>query len=198
MKYIIFGLGNPGEEYEGSRHNVGKMSVENLRKVFEFPEWKENVKNKTSVSSDKVGKHELVMLKPEVFMNNNGKLLSSYIKSKKDAERLVVIYDELDLPLGKMKMSFGRSSGGHRGLESVIKTIKTKDFLRIRVGISPATAKGLAKKPAGEDAVIKFILGKFKPVELDILKNENKKIAEGIKTFLECGREKAMSEFNQS
>ncbi|MDO8676498.1 MAG: aminoacyl-tRNA hydrolase [Candidatus Azambacteria bacterium] len=196
MKYIIIGLGNPNAEYDGCRHNVGKMTVESVRRAYDLSEFKENKKVKVLESKGKVGKHEVVLLSPEIFMNNNGKVLLPYIKSKKDAERLVVIYDDLDLPMGKMKMSFGRSSGGHKGLESVMRTIKTKDFLRVRVGISPATAKGLAKKPSGEEAVIKFILGKFKPAELDILKKEFKKVSEGIKTFIESGREMAMSTFN--
>jgi len=196
MKYFILGLGNPGEEYDGSRHNVGKMSVETLRKILDFADWQENKKNKVSVSIGKLGKHELILIRPEVFMNHNGKILSSYVKSKKDAERLIVIYDELDLPMGKMKLSFGRSSGGHKGVESVIKTIKTKDFLRIRIGISPSTTKGVAKKPSGEEAVIKFILGKFKPAEVDILKQEFKKIVDTVQTFLEEGKEMTMSKFN--
>lgn len=196
MKYVIMGLGNPSGEYDGSRHNVGKMTLEAVRKPFDFPEWKENTKNKIAISSDKIGKHEVMLIRPEVYMNHNGKVLVPYIKSKKDAERLIIIYDELDLPLGKMKMSFGRSSGGHRGLESVIKTIKTKDFLRIRVGISPATSKGVAKKPAGEEAVIKFILGKFKPAEMDILKKVFKKISEAIEVIIKEGKEEAMSQFN--
>ena len=83
-------------------------------------------------------------------MNNSGKSLFPLIKSKKTAEQLVVVYDDLDLPLGTLKVSFNRGSGGHRGLDSIIKALKTREFTRIRIGTSSATPSGKIKKPIGE------------------------------------------------
>lgn len=129
-------------------------------------------------------------------MNNSGRAIAKFIKTKKAAENLVVIYDDIDLPLGTMKISYNKSSGGHRGLESIIKALKTKEFTRIRIGISPATPKGKIKKPKGENKVLDFILGKFKPTELEILKKIFKRSSEALKTLILEGRERAMNEFN--
>ena len=129
-------------------------------------------------------------------MNRSGASLPYFVKSKKDLNQMVVIYDDLDLPIGKMKISYKKSSGGHRGLESIIKAFKSEEFIRIRVGISPSTPSGKLKKPSGEQAVEKQILGKFKDSEIAALKKLSKKINEAIAMILEEGREKAMSLFN--
>ena len=95
-----------------------------------------------------------------------------------------------------MKISFNRSSGGHNGLGSIIKALKSEEFLRIRVGISPATPKGAVKKPKGEKAVINFILGEFKKSELETIKKLSKKVSEAIETIFAEGKDKAMSLYN--
>ncbi len=172
--YIVVGLGNPGEEYAKTRHNTGRLA---------------SVLVKEKVEKVKV-------LEPDTYMNHSGKFVAKFVKSKKAAEKLVVIYDDLDLPLGKIKISFNRSSGGHRGLESIIKALKTESFIRIRVGISGATPGGKLKKPKGEAAVDKFILGEFKPAELQVLKKVFKKVVEAVECIRDCGREIAMGEFN--
>ena len=111
--YTIIGLGNPGVEYEKTRHNTGKMAVDALES--------KNVKAK--------------YIHQDTFMNKSGSAVAKVVKSKKAAEKLIVIYDDLDLPLGTMKISFNRGSGGHKGLESVVRAVKTKEFIRIRIGI---------------------------------------------------------------
>lgn len=196
MKYFLVGLGNVGEEYENTRHNVGRELVDYFVSQNDFSEWKENKLLKSSVAKAKVGKNEIVAITPTKFMNLSGKSVVNYVKNDKDASRLIVIYDDMDLPLGRMKISFGRSSGGHRGVESIIKTLKTKDFVRIRIGISPETASGKVKKPKDEEAVIKFILGKLKDSDQEILKKLRKKVNEAVLMIIEEGREKAMGEFN--
>ena len=108
-----------------------------------------------------------------------------------------MVHDDLDLPLGTIKISYNKGVGGHRGLDSVAKAVKTLEFVRVRIGISPSTAKGRAKKPEGEDAVIDFILGKFKPKELEIIKKTLKKVSEAIQTLITDGRDRAMNMFNQ-
>ena len=129
-------------------------------------------------------------------MNNSGKAVAPLIKSKKDLENLVVVYDDIDLPLGKIKISFNRSAGGHNGLASIIKSVKSEEFLRIRIGISPATPKGVVKKPKGEKAVLNFLLGQFKKPELETLKKLSKKVAEAVEMIYASGKDKAMSLFN--
>ncbi len=195
MANIIVGLGNPGEEYKETRHNTGRMLVEWLGKSLDA-EWKLDKKLNATVSKVKIGKTPVTLVLPETFMNNSGKAVKPLVTSVKGAEKLVVIYDDLDLPFGTNKISFNKSSGGHRGLESIIKAIKTEKFARVRVGISPTTPGGKIKKPKGEEAVTKVIMGKFKDDEVKELKKLSKKLNESLETFVREGLEKAMTGFN--
>lgn len=170
--FVVVGLGNPGEKYEHTRHNAGRMAVKALKEV--------NAK----------------LITPDTFMNKSGDAVKPLVKNAKQAEQLVVIHDDLDLPFGSFKISFNKSSGGHRGVESIIKAIKTQAFVRIRIGISTTTPSGKLKKPKGEDAVEKHILGKFKPAELAELKKLYKKINGAIVCLITEGREMAMSTYN--
>lgn len=172
--WVIAGLGNPGDEYEGTRHNAGRETVEVLAK---------KLPPKTTV------------ILPDVYMNNSGGPLRKLIASKKAAEKLVVVHDDLDLPLGSVKISFGSGSGGHRGVESVIKAIKTKDFVRVRMGISPSTPSGKTKKPDAKK-IVDFVLGKFRPSELEKLKKARKKVGEALDLLITKGRAAAMNEIN--
>ncbi|HBA45502.1 hypothetical protein A2W67_01825 [Candidatus Nomurabacteria bacterium RIFCSPLOWO2_02_40_28] len=175
MKLVV-GLGNPGGEYENTRHNTGRIMLGLVEK--------------------KLGETKIKFLVPDNFMNNSGKAVAPLVKSKKDLENLIVIYDDIDLSLGKMKISFNKSSGGHNGLQSVIKSLKTQEFVRIRIGISPATPKGAVKKPKGGKAVINFILGEFKKSELETLKKLSKKVSEAVEMIFTEGKDKAMSIYN--
>ncbi len=175
MKLVV-GLGNPGEEYENTRHNAGRILVNLIEKKWEGSKVK--------------------FITPDTFMNNSGKAVAPLVKAKKDLKDLVVIYDDIDLPLGKIKISFNRSSGGHNGLGSIIKSLKSEEFLRIRVGIAPATPSGKIRKPSGEKDVLKFLLGEFKKPELETIKKLSKKIAEAVETIFTEGKDKAMSLYN--
>ena len=135
--FIIAGLGNPDQEYKGTRHNTGRMMLDAFRVKHNLPEWESDKKSNSLVSKGEV-------------------------KTQKAVEKLVVIYDDLDLPIGSIRISFNKSSGGHRGLDSIIAALKTESFLRVRIGISPVTAGGKLKKPKGDDGVSKHILGVFK------------------------------------
>jgi len=199
---LIVGLGNPGEEYKNSRHNTGRIVLENIAKSNNFSEWKNNMKLKSLYSKgeingpDCVGREKFDFLLPETFMNNSGLAVCQVINDKKKLKNLVVIYDDMDLSLGSYKISFNRSSGGHNGLESVIKKVKSKEFVRIRIGISPSTPSGKLRKPKGEDAVLKFLLGKYKEDELKELKKVSKKVGEIIEMIAREGKDKAMSIYN--
>ncbi len=194
MSYIIVGLGNPGSEYENTRHNTGRII---LMSIFDT-EFSFDKKSNSLISETKIGKDKIKLIAPETFMNNSGKAIAYYIKNIKSAEKLIVIYDDFNLPIGKIKISFNRSSGGHNGVESIIKSIKTEAFIRIRIGLAPENAKGLAKVPHGDDKIEKFILGKLKDEENKILKKISKKVLEAIETIVKEGREKAMSIYNAS
>jgi PTH1 family peptidyl-tRNA hydrolase len=198
MPYIIAGLGNPGEEYENTRHNAGRIMLESFRAAHDFPEWKEDKKMKALLAKEKIEKETVLLIEPNNFMNNSGKSVAPFVVSKKQAGKTIVIYDDIDLPMGTVKIAFNRSSGGHNGLESVIKNLKTREFIRVRVGVSKMTAKGAAKKPKGEEAVLKFLLGEFKKDERDELKKIAKKVSAALEMIILEGHEKAMGEFNRA
>jgi len=182
--HLIVGLGNPGEEYTGTRHNTGRIIVETLEKKW---------------SDGKIGAEKVEFLTPDTFMNNSGKAVGPKIKSASQAKKLIVIHDDLDLPIGTLKISYNRGAGGHRGVDSIIKAIKTQEFVRFRVGISPSTTSGKLKKPSGEEAVNKFIIGKFKPSELLVVKKMAKTAAEAVETIVsdsKSGLARAMTIFN--
>ena len=194
--FIIVGLGNPGKEYENTRHNSGREILKLIAKKADFSEWKEEGKLKALVSLGKFGKNKVQFVLPNNMMNNSGGSIAPLIKSKKDLSQLVVIYDDMDLPMGKIKISHNRSSGGHRGLESIIKKLKSEEFTRIRVGISATTPKGLIKKPKGEKTMIQYLMAPFKEKEMAELKKTAKTINEALNTFMIFGLQRVMTEFN--
>lgn len=204
IMYVICGLGNPGEEYTASRHNIGREIVEALASAQDIEIVLESKKN-ALVGEGKIGKEKIMVVLPETFMNRSGNAVGKVVKSKKAAEMLVVVHDDLDLPLGKLRIVFGRGSGGHKGVESVKRAIKTNEFVRVRVGIAkslPArraqagTPKGKVKKPIGEASVQKFVLGKWSTAEEKEIKKIKKQAVEALEVLVKEGRARAMNEFN--
>jgi len=200
MTYIIAGLGNPGAEYENTRHNTGRIVLDVIRRELEGGELVFDKKLNALTSEIQVGSgaraEKALLVAPETFMNNSGKAVGQLVKVKanaklklKTADDLLVIYDDFQLPLGRMKISYNKSSGGHNGLESVIKAVKTEAFPRLRVGTAAANSKGEAKVPHGDDKIEKFILGKFKDNELKVVKKLGKKAAEVVAVWVKEGRE---------
>jgi PTH1 family peptidyl-tRNA hydrolase len=167
MKWVLVGLGNPGTEYEHTRHNVGREFLMDI--AGDLPE-------------------KATVITPDTFMNHSGKAVKPYVKSVKAAEKLAVLHDDLDLPLGTVKISFGRGSAGHKGVESIEKAIKTKNYVRFRIGISAEKKGGAVKKPD--------VLGKFKPSEAAELKKAKKSIKDGLKLLMTEGLSRAMTEIN--
>lgn len=209
MSYIIVGLGNPGSEYENTRHNAGRMILEAFAKANDFSEFAFDKKLKALISEGKVGSSKVLLVEPETFMNKSGDALKQIkdlpagkaglrfkIQGKgkdkiNEVTNLAVIHDDLDIPFGEFKISWNKSSGGHRGVESIIKAVKTQAFTRIRMGI--AASASAVKKSQDEALVNKVILGKFKPDELVELKKLAKSISTALTVLATEGRETAMS-----
>jgi len=138
---IIIGLGNPGEKYNNTPHNVGFEAVEQFAKENNFPEFKLSEKFKALISE----KNNILLVKPQTFMNESGKSVKK-IRRGRTSAKLIVIHDDIDLPLGKIKISKNRGSAGHKGVESIIKELGTKDFIRIRIGVSRKNKPDVLKK----------------------------------------------------
>lgn len=191
MVLVIAGLGNPGREYEKTRHNAGRNAVGLLAKQEGAGEFVFNKTANALVAKGAVASESVTLVLPETMMNLSGKAVSAFVKSPKAAKNLLVVHDDLDLPLGTIKMVFGRGSGGHKGVESIMRAIKTQDFARLRIGISGVGKKHQAKKVSGEEKVIKHVIGTWKPVEEATVKKVMKKAAEAVRLFASEGIESA-------
>ncbi len=197
MNTLVVGLGNPTEEYEMTRHNVGRSAVMAFAlSCDEAVSWKLDKKLRALRAKVHIGKSAVDCLLPETFMNNSGGSVKPLITSIKKAESLVVVYDDLDIPFGVVKIAFNKGAGGHNGLASIIKAVKTKEFVRVRVGVAPTTPSGKLKKPKGEEAVVAFILGQFSKKEKELLPEVYKKIILALEAIVRDGKDKAMTALN--
>lgn len=197
MRWILVGLGNPGDEYEKTRHNVGRVVVDALRHHLGFPDWEQSSGAHALYTHGKRGRDTIELLLPETFMNRSGKAVQyACTKHKVPPEHVIIVHDDIDMPLGSLKVLYGRGSGGHRGVESIARALKTKDFTRLKVGVLATTPAGKPKKPKGEQKVHDFIMGTFSKKELPAFKNVTRRAVEALTLIIEEGRAQAMNEVN--
>lgn len=185
---IIIGLGNPGEKYKNTRHNVGFNAVDVFAEINNFPEFKLQKKANTLVSEHILGNEAVILVKPQTFMNESGKAVKE-ITSNTEAKLsdIVVVHDDIDLPVGKIKIVKDRGSAGHKGVESIIQNIGNDGLVRIRIGIG-AENKVEAKK---------IVLKNFSKDEQELVDQAIKKTSEALDVFINEGLEKTMNEFNK-
>lgn len=189
MKLIV-GLGNPGRIYAHNRHNVGFMCLNHFAKSQGIPFDKKQGKARTGTGE--VAGSKLVVAKPQTYMNLSGQSVSRLVrKFNINLNNLLVIHDDLDLPLGKIRICQGSGSGGHKGIESIISCLDSQDFLRIRVGIGrPATSE------ISEADIMTYVLGDFNPDEKQIINQAIPKVSEAILYLLTEGLAVAMNKYN--
>jgi len=176
MMKLIVGLGNPGEKYKKTRHNLGFLMVDYLAAGNK---WEKSKKADCLYLKKQIGLEEVKLIKPLTFMNNSGKTVN-YIQKKHclKPKDILVIHDDIDLPLGEIKIQKGRGSAGHKGVQSVINQLGAKDFIRMRIGI----------KPISQETIInteKFVLQKFTESEEKIILKTIEKAAELVPASLE-------------
>ena len=198
---LIIGLGNPGIKYENTRHNIGFAIIDNLQSTINnFSDWKQEKKLLAKISNGKIDKEKIILTKPQTFMNNSGVSVKKIIrnwktslqkvaKSNREIKNLIVIHDDVDLPLGKIKIVKNRGAGGHKGVQSIINELKTKNFIRIRIGIKPKIKK--------LKNVEKFVLQKFNEEEKKIVKKITEKACQAIDLIINQGIKKAMNNYNK-
>lgn len=196
MQYIVVGLGNPGEEYANTRHNVGRMVVERVAESLQASAWRDDGKLHAKVGQATVDGTTAVFVLPDNYMNRSGGAVAPLIRGVKQAERLIVVHDDIDLPLGTIRIVYNRGSGGHRGVESIMRAIKTRAFTRIRVGVLPTTPAGTAKKPRGDTAVHDFILKQISPKDREAVRAVVQRSSDAVHACLEHGMDAAMRDFN--
>ena len=160
---LIIGLGNPGEKYKLTRHNIGFRAVDEIAANFQFPIFNFQSIFNAKISKGKIANKDIILAKPQTFMNNSGKAVKALVSfSKIKTENLWIIHDDIDLPLGRFKIARGQGAAGHKGIESIIKELGVKDFWRVRIGIQPKIGK--------PKNVEKFVLQRFTKKEEEITK----------------------------
>lgn len=192
MKFIV-GLGNPGEKYSRTRHNLGFEVIEEFVK-HKMPD--ENWSLDKKLKSEVVKYGDLIFARPQTFMNNSGmavKLLVDYFKIS--LEDVIIIHDELDLPLGKIKVRSGGAAAGHHGVESIIKSLNSDKFIRVRLGIGNLKTLSAERKGAHVDTN-KFVLEPFISNEKSKVKHLIKQAVKALEILLEKGLETAQNQFN--
>lgn len=188
MTKLLIGLGNPGKEYENSRHNVGFIMLDNIAKNLSVNF--DNNKKKSLFGRAKKGDIEYILLKPQTFMNLSGEsalYISKFFNIS--IENITVIYDDMDMPFGTFKIKKGGSSGGHNGIKSLIEKLQSDNFYRIRVGIG---------RPNFKEKVNDYVLSSFSKSEREIIdKDISNKVMEAVKTALFESPVIAQNKFNK-
>ena len=191
---IIVGLGNPGRGYAHNRHNVGFRCLNYFARLHSIRFDRRQCQARTGIGE--AAGSGLLLAKPQTFVNLSGIAVSCLVR-KHDIplSGLLVIRDDLDLPLGKVRLRPNGGSGGHNGMKSIISALGSEDFPRIRVGIGrPMQSEGLSN--VNEDVIVRYVLGDFTPEEGKVIKAVIVTVAEAIDCFLTQGAEAAMSQFN--
>jgi PTH1 family peptidyl-tRNA hydrolase len=191
MKLIV-GLGNPGRIYAHNRHNVGFRCLNYFARLHSIRF--DHRQCRARAGTAEVRGEKLLLAEPGTFMNLSGKSVACLVhKHDIPLSDLLVIYDDLDLPLGKIRLRQNGSSGGHKGMNSIISALGSEDFPRIRVGIGRPQAE---EQSMSEDAIVNYVLSDFSPQEEATIKPVIATVAETIDCFLSHGIEAAMSKFN--
>jgi len=187
---IIVGLGNPGKKFQKTWHNIGFAVVEGLKlKIENFSYWKYEKKFSAEISQGKICNQKAILVKPHTYMNFSGKSVKKIIKNcKLQIENLIAVHDDIDLPLGKIRIVKNRGSAGHKGVESIIQELKTKNFVRFRIGVQPKTGK--------PKDVEKFVLQEFNKEKRKTTEKAIKETVEAIEAVIKEGEAKAMARYN--
>ncbi|HEX9959962.1 MAG TPA: aminoacyl-tRNA hydrolase [Pyrinomonadaceae bacterium] len=184
--WLIVGLGNPGAAYEQTRHNLGFMLVDRLASETNSPVKREECR--ALVGRAGIENRTVELVKPQTYMNLSGESLSCLLKKPgRDAKRLVVVTDDLALPLGKIRLRPKGSAGGHNGLKSIISCLRTEEFIRLRIGIQPEHPLADAKR---------FVLEKFSKADFETVEKILEESAAAARAVIRDGVEKAMARFN--
>ncbi len=200
--YLILGLGNPGDKYNKTRHNIGFEIVNEIKKELQEKLSQPEVdfsfekKMKSEVAIFKNGNKKIILAKPQTFMNLSGEAAKEIADFHKvETENILVIHDDLDLPLGKIRFSKDSGPAGHNGVKSIIQELGTQDFSRLRFGVSPDDSEN-EEKIRNQIPTEKFVLQKFGENEMETVEAQTKKASQATLFFLENDFEKSAGEFN--
>lgn len=185
--YIIAGLGNPSKEYEKTRHNAGFDTIDLLAEKLCIDLTEK--KHRAYCGKGMIGTEKVLLLKPQTFMNNSGESLRDAADFYKvEPEQILVIYDDISLEPGQLRIRMKGSAGGHNGIKSIIAHLGTQDFPRIKIGVGA--------KPERMD-LADYVLSRFSPAEREKMEESFREGAEAVITFLKDGKDAAMNQYNR-
>ncbi len=185
--YIIAGLGNPSKEYEKTRHNAGFDTIDLLAEKLGIDLTEK--KHRAYCGKGMIGTEKVLLLKPQTFMNNSGESLRDAADFYKvEPEQILVIYDDISLEPGQLRIRMKGSAGGHNGIKSIIAHLKTQDFPRIKIGVGA--------KPERMD-LADYVLSRFSSAEREKMEESFREGAEAVITFLKDGKDAAMNQYNR-
>jgi PTH1 family peptidyl-tRNA hydrolase len=195
--YYIVGLGNPGEKYQDTRHNVGWAVLDFVCERAPLSNMLMEKALSGRTTSGIIAGHDVAVLYPETFMNNSGSAVAKFVPTTQ-VQNLIVIHDDIDLPFGEIKLGKGRGDGGNNGIKSIIEKLNTKDFIRIRIGIAPRSFwTGEVKRPKGGGPLEAFVLKPFTKKEQEQLDEIKTRAYGALQAVLTNGLESAMNTYNQ-
>lgn len=186
-KALIIGLGNPGREYAANRHNVGFQCLDRLasRHRLHFS----RVQSNALITTGRIGERGVVLAKPQGFMNVSGRPVASLVRFYQVAlSDLLVVYDDIDLPFGALRLRTEGGAGGHNGMRSIIEQLGTQDFPRLRLGIG---------RPPGRREAAGYVLENFTRAEAAAMEEAHARAVDAVETWLRDGIAAAMNQFNQ-
>ncbi|WP_378951146.1 aminoacyl-tRNA hydrolase [Pelosinus sp. sgz500959] len=183
---IVVGLGNPGDEYRDTRHNVGFMAVDEIARRLGIHSWK---KRNQALVAEYRGDESILLVKPQTYMNLSGIAVGELARwYKVPVEDVIVIFDDMDLPIGRLRLRMKGGSGGHRGIESLLNQLSKDTFNRVRIGID--------RPPTGWQ-VVDYVLSRFTKEEQPLLESAIDKAAEAVECIVKQGMNKAMNIHNK-
>lgn len=195
--YYLFGLQNPGREFEQTPHNMGGVMMDMFwtnNETF-FEDRREERHRKRFISKGRLAEQEITAIFSNSFMNTSGTCVSDI--AEEDKEHLMVIHDDIDLPFGEVKISFDKGAGGHNGVKDIVKVLDTQKFIRIRIGVAPVDWFGKMRKPRGRNAVNNYLtrkqLSKRYSMQYGSIYSQ---VEEAVLEILRNGRQAAMNKFN--
>jgi PTH1 family peptidyl-tRNA hydrolase len=188
IEWLIVGLGNPGRKYAGNRHNAGFQAVDQLAAANDLRF--DQRRSHAYVAHGRIEGVRVALVKPQTYMNLSGEAvgaLSRFFKVR--SEQVLVVFDDLDLPLGSLRMRLRGGAGGHKGMTSIIAHLNTQDFPRIRIGIG---------RPPGRMPPDAYVLQDFRDNEKPVMEDTYQQVVEAVRVALRDGFELAMNHFNQT
>jgi PTH1 family peptidyl-tRNA hydrolase len=186
LPFLVVGLGNPGREYRDTRHNIGFMVIDQLCK--EMGVSMTRVQSRALVATGNLEGQKIVLAKPQTFMNLSGQAVSGLARFyKSPLEQIIVVHDDLDLPLGTLRLRPGGGSAGQKGMQSIIQQLGTQNFARLRMGID---------RPPGQMDAAAYVLQHFTRAEQEVVSLVLDRAVSAVRTFVRAGLDAAMNQYN--